>query len=233
MLRALVTSIATALTTLMTVAGSAAARSDVVFATAVTDPAQAKKASILIDSVRAWAGPYKEAVIYVAVNGVGEDAVAPLRRPGVKLLPLELSEAARSYPFAYKAYAAALVERLVAPSVSTLIWSDPEAVVLAPPGALVLGKGQAAALRPVYLANGIGQPPDAAPDAFWDAIYRAAGVDPGTVPSVTTFVKGEKIRAYFSCGVIAYNPTPRDLRPLGEAPHHSPRGQGVPARRLP
>jgi hypothetical protein len=109
-------------------------------------------------------------------------------------------------------YAAAHVERLVERDADTMIWMDPESLVLAPPDGLVLPRGAAVALQPVFLLNKVGVPAGEAFPPYWKRILDEVGVDPATVPTVHAVVDDRPIRFYVNCGVIAYRPSRR----LGE-----------------
>lgn len=176
------------------------------FVTAVTSPADERKAMVLVDSIRAFGGPHADAPIYVVQLERESNPCRRLAMRGVTLVPLELDPVAASYPYAYKAYAAAEVERLVAGTVDTLVWMDPGMLLLGAPTALRLNRKEAVALRPVYLVNTIGQPPEAEPDAFWARIYDLSGADWRTVPTVEEYATGQKVRGYYTCIVIAFRP---------------------------
>ena len=177
------------------------------FATVVGDDAQERAAGDLLASLRAFGGSVATTPFHVVVDGLDRRPCAELRGHGAILHPLVMPADARSLPLAEKAYAAALVEGLVAGTASTLVWLDSETLVLAPPTELALGDGAVAMVRPVFLANTIGQPPDQQPDAFWTRIYAAAGVTAGTIPTVRTEVDGVVVRAYYNCGVMAWQPS--------------------------
>lgn len=191
---------------------AAGADSPITFVTLVQGFDQARQAEALITSIRAFAGPYRDAPIYVLVDNPDHVPTADLRGPGVTVLALEMDEAARILPFAGKAYAAAQVERLLAGRTGTLAWLDPEVVVLAPPRLLELDDRFAAALRPVQLVNAVGQTPDAPVDVYWQGIFRATGADPSAVPAVETSVDGARVRFYVNCQVIAWR-LGRDIGP--------------------
>ncbi len=191
---------------------SLAASGPVTFATIVTGLENARHAEALIASVRRFAGPYRNAPIYVVVDDADHVPTGDLRGLGVHLLPLEIDPAARQLPLAAKAYAAAQVERALAGRPGTLAWLDPETVVLAPPRLLDLDGRATVALRPVHLVNAVGQPPEAPVDAYWRGVYRAGGADPEAVPPVETAVDGKQVRFYVNCQVIAWR-LGRDIGP--------------------
>jgi hypothetical protein len=177
-----------------------------VFATAVVTPYQERAATYLIESIRAFGGALGDAPVYVTVADPDSLPCSKLKELGARVIPLDVDGTARSYPFAFKVYAAAQVERMVASNAETLIWFDAETLVLAPPRELVLDRFHAVATHPVFLLNTIGLPSDAPPDEYWSEIYRATGVDPAAVPTVESFVESVMIRFYANCGVIAYRP---------------------------
>lgn len=183
---------------------SAQGEAPMTFVTLVTGFDQARQAEALIASIQTFAGRYRTAPIYVVVDNPDHVPVEDLRGAGVHLLALEIDEAARSLPFGGKAYAASQAERLLAGREGTLVWLDPEVLVLAPPRHLDLDRRRAVALRPVQLVNSVGQPPEAPIDSFWRGVYGATGVDPDSVPAVETVVDATRLRFYVNCQVIAW-----------------------------
>ncbi|MBM3789176.1 MAG: hypothetical protein FJW35_02375 [Acidobacteria bacterium] len=126
---------------------------------------------MLIRSIRRFSGPYSASPVYVAVDGGEKLPCAELAAAGAILLPLEMEEPARNCPFAHKVFASAQVERRIAASADTMVWLDAETLILAPPRALDLRAGCAVAMRPVFLVNNVGIPPDRPPDIFSSGIY--------------------------------------------------------------
>jgi len=181
--------------------------STVAITTCVTDPTQVRNAALLVASLRRFGGPLADAPVVVGVDEPVREPARALEQPGVRLVPLELPTEARSYPYAYKAYAAARAEALVADSADTLIWLDAEIVVLGSPTALLLDAEHAVAMRPVYLRNAIGLAPDQPVDAFWAAILADNHLKAAQLPVVETEVDGQKVRGYFNCGAIAVRPS--------------------------
>ncbi len=206
------------LTTCLAVAAATPAKAasggadSMAFVTLVSGFEQARRAEAMIASIRRFAGPHRDAPIYVVVDEPDHVPMGDLRGPGVHLVPLEMDAAARDLPFGGKAYAAAQVERLLAGRRGTLVWLDADALVLAPPRLFELGRGEAVALRPVHLVNTVGQAPQAPVDAYWRAIYAVAGADPRSVPVVETAVDAKPVRFYVNCAVISWR-LGRDIGP--------------------
>jgi hypothetical protein len=174
------------------------------FVTYVHQPYQQKAAEALVECVRTWAGEYKDSPIYVVVTNP-DYLKGGLEGKNVIRVPLEVTEPARSFPYAVKALAAAKVEELVAGKVRSLAWFDPETLLFGPPKEMDLGEGASAIVAPVQFIN-TGQPPDAPVDAYWAGIYRRVGLDPGRVFTVETRVDRRTVRAYLNCGMFAVRP---------------------------
>lgn len=184
----------------------------VAFATSVESPLQARKASLLVDSLRIFGGPFAEAPVHVVVDTVLEQTAPLWKRPGVTAHALEGDSVLRRFPYARKVLAAAQVERLVEKSARTLVWLDAETLVLSPPRALVLEGGTALAVRPVFLRNAVALPEGAPLDAWWSRIAREAGLDPSFPETVVPLVDAGAVRWYVNCGVYAVSPSRGLLR---------------------
>jgi hypothetical protein len=208
--RALVTCVLAGLPVPIVASGHAPAtglaRPAVTIATCATDPTQVRNIDLLLASLHRFGGSLADVPVVVGVDESVREQASLLERPGVRLVPLELPVEARGYPYAYKAYAAAQAEALVADSADTLIWLDAEILVLAPPTPLVLDGGHAVAMRPVYLRNAIGLAPDQPVDPYWAAILADNRLEPGRLPVVETEVDRQKVRGYLNCGAIAVRP---------------------------
>lgn len=194
------------LSPLVAVAAAPAERLPLAFVTAITSPADERKALVLVDSIRAFGGAHAQAAIYAVQIDAENNPCRRLLARGVELVPLDLDPLVRAYPYAYKAFAAAEIERRVAGKVDTLVWMDPGMLLLAPPDSLIVRSEHAVALRPVFLANTVGQPPETPPDAYWSRIYELTGTDWKQAPTVEEYVTGQKLRSYYTCIVIAFKP---------------------------
>jgi len=180
-----------------------------VFVTYAVGLPQARKVEVLIDSIRTFAGAYAAAPVYVAADPAASSALSTSRQTAVHLVGLAVPEIARDVPLAVKAYAAAQVEGMLPPHVDTMLWMDPETVVLSPPLGLVLEAKQAVAMQPVFLLNRVGLPPDRPVDGYWSRVYREAGVNVSTLPTLQASADQGPVRFYINCGVIAYRPAKR------------------------
>ncbi len=163
------------------------------FVTYIHYPYQEDAAAMLVDSIRAWGGEYRECPIYAVLTDPRASGLR-LKDKNVQLVPLELDESVRNYPFAAKAYAAAKVESLIAGKAQSLAWFDPETMLLRPPREMDLKDGVSAAVAPVAFIN-IGQAENEPVNAYWAAIYKKCSLDPKKLFIVETKVDCKKVRA--------------------------------------
>lgn len=177
------------------------------FMTYAQTPSHMRAAEALLASIREFAGDWGQSGFYVATPEPDAPGIERLRKQGAKIVPLPADDPALGYFYGIKPLACAAVEALLASEAgSTLIYLDPETLVLRQPNALALDGGQRFACRPVHLNNTIGQAPDAAPDRFWGALYEKAGVDVAALPTIETFVDGVTVRAYYNCIIFSVHP---------------------------
>lgn len=187
-------------------AGGAGAPAALAVATYAGSEEQVRSVRAMVRSLRERGGAYRDSVVHVVLTDPERVPGDALRGAGVELVPLALEPAVLNYPLALKAFAAAEVERRVRSRAGSLAWLDPGVLVLQPPAALDLGGTADATVRPVSLANTVGIPPGAPPDAYWAPIYIATGLDYRTLPALETVVDAVKIQPYYNCEVYAVNP---------------------------
>jgi glyoxylase-like metal-dependent hydrolase (beta-lactamase superfamily II) len=174
------------------------------FVTYILWDSQEYAASMLVNSIRKWGGEYSNCPIYVVL--VDPDVSGfHIKAENVEFVSHLLSDTIRYYPFASKAFAAAKVEEITAGKVSTLIWLDPETMILNPPREYDLKEGFAAAVAPVTFIN-TGQTPDQPVDAYWGPIYKRCDLDPARAFTVESFVDCKKIRCWLNCGMFSVRP---------------------------
>jgi hypothetical protein len=171
------------------------------FVTYIHYPYQEDAAAMLVDSIRAWGGEYRDCPIYAVLTDPKSTGLR-LKDKNVQLVPLELEESVRKYPFAAKAYAAAKIESLIAGKARSLAWFDPETMLLRPPREMDLKDGISAAVAPVAFIN-TGQTENEPLNAYWAAIYKKCSLDPKKLFIVETRVDCKKVRAWLNCGMFA------------------------------
>ncbi len=167
-------------------------------ATANSEPA----ARLMIDSLRAFGGELADAPFWVFSEH--PDALKRLEGEQTRILPLAVSSQAAAYPFGRKVAACARAETLAPTGTRALVWIDPACLVVQPPVLFDLSTDFDAAFRPVHIRN-VGLPSTEPLDPFWQGIYTALGLT--DIPqTVTSFVDGQILRAYFNSHAYAVNP---------------------------
>jgi len=179
-------------------------QADLAFVTYIQWEYQESCAAMLVHSIRRWGGEYKHCPIYVVLAD-SERSGFRIKDDQVTFVPLALDDSVRSFPFATKAFAAAKVEEMTAGKAKTLVWLDPETIILGPPREYDLKKGFAAAVAPVTLIN-TGQAESEPVDAYWGPIYKRCRLDPKKIFLVETFVDCKKVRAWLNCGMFSVRP---------------------------
>ena len=157
---------------------------------------------LLIDSLRAFGGKLADAPFWVFAPD--PEPVRGLETKYTSVLPLTVPRPASAYPFGNIVAACACAEELAPAGTHSLIWIDSRVLVVQPPILFDLGPNSDAAFRPVHIRN-VGLPPSEPLDAFWQGIYAAVGVDDISV-TVTSFVDGQLLRAYFNSHAFTINP---------------------------
>ena len=179
-------------------------KANLAFVTYLQWDSQEYSAAMLVNSIRRWGGEYADCPIYVVLADP-ERTGFRLKDKNVNFVPLTLSDSVRKYPFAAKAFAAAKVEEMTAGKVGTLVWLDPETIILGPPKEYDLKKGFAAAVAPVTLIN-TGQAENEPVDAYWGPVYKRCSLDLKKIFAVETFVDCKKVRAWLNCGMFSVRP---------------------------
>jgi hypothetical protein len=174
-----------------------------VFVTLVESAADASAARLLIAGLRRFGGAMGAAPVWVFDSAPDADA-SSLAAPGVAIVPLDVPPSLAAYPYGAKVLACARAEAGAQGGARSLIWLDPECLVVRPPVAFDLGDVVDVAVRPVHL-RGVGLPPGEPLDAFWAGVCAAAGVA-DVESTVESFVDGARLRAFFNSHGFSVRP---------------------------
>lgn len=179
---------------------------ELVFACHAVDLEQVKRAAILTESIRAFAGDYSAVPVWVLVPEAGVDLSAHFpSQLDTKLIPFDLEPQVASFPFATKVVASATAEAYAINTTSQLVWMDSGSMVVNSPQTLILEKGLHLGCRPVdHLL--IGSPYEAPVDNFWSAVYHVCGVDQSHIFPMRTSADQVKIRPYINAGMLVVRP---------------------------
>jgi hypothetical protein len=175
-----------------------------IFLTSVRSAKGKTRARILIDSIRAFGGALRDAPVWVFEANAPNAPCNDLAGNGVRVIPLNVPETVRDYFFGDKVSACAQAEAIAPPDTQSLVWIDPNCVVVNPPILFDLGAAFDAAVRPVHVRN-VGLLTTDPLDEFWKTIYATIGVN-GIASTVQSFVDEQHLRAYFNSHAFAINP---------------------------
>lgn len=176
----------------------------VAFVTAVFSPGQRESARLLVESVRSFGGRLAQCPVWILEMRPESAPCDDMAGPGVEVVRLSVPEALPRYYFTYKVYAWAEVEQWAGPSVRSLVWFNPECLVLQPPVELELAWPVGAAFRPVHIRN-VGSLASDPLEPFWEGVYRAAGLDDAGY-TVESFVDAQTIRPYYNTHLFSLDP---------------------------
>lgn len=180
--------------------------SKLVFVLSVSDQNDIQTSELLIKSIRENGGKYNKSKIFIVYDKQAAKHIYKLSGYEVEFLPSQIDSAASDYLFSKKVYATAQVEKILKNQNCSLVWLDNECLVFSEPGELELKINMAAAMRPVFLLNNIGQLEESPVDGFWKRIYSELKIDADRVPIVESLVESKRIRFYINCQVISVNP---------------------------
>jgi hypothetical protein len=94
--------------------------------------------------------------------------------------------------------------------VRSLVWLDPNCLVIQPPALFNLNPAYQAAFRPVHIRN-VGSLAAEPLDGFWDTIYRTVGMQ-GQPFTVRSFTDQQTLRPYFNSHLFSILPSKGVLR---------------------
>ncbi len=186
-----------------------------VFAAYAEDQEQLRHAFYLVESIRAFAGKYRTAPIWIYLPApLLEAEMSAAERFAALDAELRVSETpreARRYYFAGKVFAAGDAETAAVDVAHLLVWMDEDTIILREPIDFDLPEGTAFAYRPV-MHNRSGALYDRPPNPYWSRIYEKLAVAEKDLFPVVTPADGQKIRAYFNAGLLVVRPERGILR---------------------
>ena len=173
-----------------------------IFLTLIRSAEDANFVRILVESIRSFGGNLSQSPVWIFTTDAVPDVNPVIEN--TRFLPLHTPENIGHYPFANKVAACAQAEAMAPPNGQTLVWIDPECLVVQPPELFDLAMGFDAAVRPVHIKN-VGLSSNEPLDPFWQKVYEVGGLDEAPL-TVETFVGQECIHAYFNSHAFAINP---------------------------
>jgi hypothetical protein len=175
-----------------------------VFVTLVSTPGERYRARLLVDSLRAFGGALSRCPVWLFEGDPAAAPCADLAGKGTLILPLHVPDAVCRTFYADKVAACARAEAMAGPHVRSLVWLSADCLIAQPPTLFDLDSAFDAAVRPVHVRN-VGLDATAPLDDFWTGVYAAVGVQ-DVQETVTSFIGGQRIRAYYNSHILAVRP---------------------------
>lgn len=184
-------------------------RTTVVFVTSISNPAQLERAYHLAESIRAFAGRYKDAAIWVfgpkELMTQNADAQRRFASINVELKSVEIPDEVSWYYLSGMVFAAAEAERQAAGKAAVLVFMGSDTIVLGEPSEFILPEGVSLGYCPVMHKN-ISPLYTEPLDAYWSRAYSVMNIDESAVFEMITPADGDTIRPYFNAGCLSTRP---------------------------
>lgn len=179
---------------------------EVGFVTMVRTPLEKRNTALFVASLRAFGGSFARSPVRAYELQAGVQLRADLADDGVEVLPLDVPPSIRHFLFSDKVAACASAEQSWQRQVSSMVWVNPESLVIQPPELLKLAPPFHAAFRPVHIRN-IGSLAGGLLDEYWRGIYKMAGLSGADHPALESFVDQQLIRPYYNTHAFALDPS--------------------------
>jgi hypothetical protein len=169
-----------------------------------------RHAMFLIKSLRTFGGSLRDSPFLVFVTDPDVIQVEDLKVGHVHFRLIEIPLDVRNYWFGDKVWVCAEAERLLDGKARSIIWMNPQCMIVNPPERLGLNSIHDAAFRPVHIQN-VGLISDQRPDPFWHEIYRMVGLNQIS-HRVESYVDSKVLQPYFNTHLFSINPGMTVLR---------------------
>lgn len=184
-------------------------RLPIVFVSFVGNPAQLERAYGLAESIRAFAGQYQDAPIWIfgPEELTTQNTAAQVRFASldVTLKSVEIPDEAGWYFLSGMVFTAAEAERQAAGKATVLVFMGSDTIVLKEPSEFILPDGVSLGYCTVMHRN-ISPLYSEPLDAYWSRAYSIMGIDESAVFSMITPADGDTIRPYFNAGCLSTRP---------------------------
>ena len=194
-------------------------KEDLIFAVFAENAEQLDHAILLAESIRTFAGHYRNnpILIFMPPEGIdpSADLGARLIKQGVELHESTAPDETLWFYYARKVFAAAQAESLAEGRGERLAWLDEDTIVLQEPKDFTLGPELMLAYRPVTHRN-IGSLYSKTVDDLWARVYRILAVPDSALFPMITPADGDTIRPYFNAGLLVVRPERGILRRWAE-----------------
>ncbi len=187
----------------------------VVFATYAADQEQLQHAFRLSESIRTFAGRFKDAPVWAYMPpelfNARPDLVERLRLLGVECRTSTAPHESLRFHYTGKVFASGDAEASACGSADLLVWMDSDTFVLDEPKEFAIPDTVSFAYRPV-MHNRSGSAWGQSPDLFWSRIYEKLAISDMDLFRMKTPADEIEIRTYFNAGLVIVRPERGILR---------------------
>jgi hypothetical protein len=162
------------------------------------------QALLLFESIREYAGRFRDSSIYAlsprSGHSISESGRRKLHELRVNYIDAVLNTECREYGSANRVAAAAHIEKLYPQEILVILDSD--ALFLREPDRILLSPDVDAAVRPVDVKGMCTSGSTDPFDHYWRQLCRCCGVDYEEIPFTESFVDHHRIKASYNGGLI-------------------------------
>ena len=162
------------------------------------------QALLLFESIRRYAGRFRECPIYAlsprAGHGISQNARCKLEELRVNYIDAILNTECLTYGPANRVAAAAHIETMYPHEVLVILDSD--TLFLREPNEILLQPNVDVAVRPVGLKGMCTTGPSDPFDTYWRSLCRCCGVDYDQIPWTESFADRRRIKASYNGGLV-------------------------------
>ena len=184
-------------------------KTPVVFVCSINGPKELEKAYVVAESIRAFAGRYRDVPIWVfgpkELTIQNPEARQKFAAIGVALKYVEIPDGAGWYSLSEAVFAAAKAEEQAAGKAAILVFLGTDTIVLQEPAEFILPDRISLGYRPVMHKN-ISQLYDEPLNAYWSRAYSIMKIDQSTVFKMVTPADSDAVRPYFNAGCLSVRP---------------------------
>lgn len=200
-------------------AQTAAAPTKIVFATFAEQESDLARVHIMIESIRAFAGRFKDAPVWVYLTegllASESEHLEEIESLGGEFRLGQAPEEAIWFYVARKVFASAQAETEAVGKAEILAWLDPDTIFLQEPGEFFLPREKSLGYCPVIHRNI--SPLYIEPlDDFWKRAYRDMSIPESLAFPMVTVADRDKIRTYINAGCLVVRPERGLLRKWAE-----------------
>jgi hypothetical protein len=174
------------------------------FVACIEDGVLEAQALLLFESIRRYAGRFRDCAIYAlsprAGHGISQNARRKLDKLGVNYIDAILNTECLEYGPANRVAAAAHIELMYPHEVLVILDSD--TLFLREPNEILLRPNVDVAVRPVGLKGMCTSGPSDPFDTYWRDLCRCCGVNYDQIPWTQSFADRCRIKASYNAGLV-------------------------------